>query len=224
MSSKKNSVIRWFDAEIVSEKITEKGIESFSDKELLKLALGDDSSLFSDYLSKDILNIFDGSCEFSDTFTKISKVDGISLEKAIAISAMAEFTRRRIFKSKRILTNPASVFETIKHFFDDSQERFIVVGVNGAGEISFKKVVSIGTLDRALVHPREVFSDAIKFRCSSIFVAHNHPSGNIEPSGADLKTTKRIVEAGEILGIKVLDHIIFSDTEYFSFSEHGHLD
>lgn len=224
MNSKKNKAEKWFDADFVSEKIYEQGITSFSDKELLKMALGEDSSLFSDYLSKEIVNVFDSNCEFVNAFCKLSKVDGISLEKAIAITAMAEFSRRRIFKTKKVVNNPTSVFENIKHFFDEDQEKFIVIGVNGAGEISFKKVVSMGTLDRAIVHPREVFSDALKLRCSAIFIAHNHPSRNLEPSGADVKTTRRLVEAGEILGIKVLDHLIFSDTEYFSFSEHGQLD
>lgn len=212
----------WIDADMVAEKIENNGIDSFSDTELLKMALGDTETLFSDPLAKAIRDVFDEKTGFEETFTRISKVDNLPKEKAIALSAMVEFARRRTTgRATKRATRPQDVFDAVKHYFDNEQERFIVVGVNGAGEIAFSKVVTIGLLDRTLIHPREVFSDAIKMRCSGLFVAHNHPSSYVEPSEADIASTQRLSKAGELLGIQLLDHIVFSETEYYSFREHG---
>lgn len=213
---------KWMDADMVAEKIENNGIDSFSDTELLKMALGDTETLFSESMAKAIRDVFDSKAGFEETFSLISSVDGLSKEKAIALSAMIEFARRRTAgRATKKATRPQDVFEAVKHYFDAEQERFIVVGVNGAGEIAYSKVVTIGLLDRTLIHPREVFSDAIKMRCSGIFVAHNHPSSNVEPSEADIMTTERLKKAGELLGIQLLDHLVFSESEYYSFREHG---
>lgn len=212
----------WIDADMVAEKIENNGIDSFSDTELLKMALGDTETLFSDSMAKAIRDIFDRKAGFEETFSRISQVEGLQKEKAIALSAMVEFARRRTAgRATKKATRPQDVFEAVKHYFDAEQERFIVVGVNGAGEIAYSKVVTIGLLDRTLIHPREVFSDAIRMRCSGIFVAHNHPSSNVEPSEADIMTTERLKKAGELLGIQLLDHLVFSENDYYSFREHG---
>ena len=213
---------KWMDADMVAEKIENNGIDSFSDTELLKMALGDTETLFSESMAKAIRDVFDSKAGFEETFSLISSVDGLSKEKAIALSAMIEFARRRTAgRATKKATRPQDVFEAVKHYFDAEQERFIVVGVNGAGEIAYSKVVTIGLLDRTLIHPREVFSDAIKMRCSGIFVAHNHPSSTVEPSEADIMTTERLKKAGELLGIQLLDHLVFSESEYYSVREHG---
>ena len=215
---------KWMDADMVAEKIENNGIDSFSDTELLKMAMGDTDTLFSDSMAKAIRDVFDSKAGFEATFSRISRVEGLEKEKAIALSAMVEFARRRTAgRATKRATRPQDVFEEVKHYFDYEQERFIVVGVNGAGEIAYSKVVTIGLLDRTLIHPREVFSDAIKMRCSGIFIAHNQPSSYVEPSEADIMSTERLKQAGELLGIKLLDHIIFSETEYYSFREHGDL-
>lgn len=213
---------KWMDADLVAEKIENNGIDSFSDTELLKMALGDTETLFSDSMAKAIREVFDTKTGFEETFSRIAKVDGLPKEKAIALSAIVEFARRRTAgRVTKRATRPQDVFDTVKHYFDPEQERFIVVGVNGAGEIAYSKVVTIGLLDRTLIHPREVFSDAIKMRCSGIFIAHNHPSSNVQPSEADILSTERLKKAGELLGIQLLDHIVFSETEYYSLREHG---
>lgn len=213
----------WLDTNSVCEKISQNGISYFSDRELLKMAIGDNTTLFSDVVSTDVINVFDSLLDFDDAFSRLSAIDGIDESKAIALASMAEFLRRRVHPNKKAVRNPSDIFEIIRRFFDAEQERFIVIGVNGAGEVSFSKVVTIGLLDKTLIHPREVFADAIKQRCSSIFIAHNHPSGNLEPSSADLMTTTRLVNAGELLGINVLDHIIFSENEFYSFREHNEI-
>lgn len=213
---------KWMDADMVAEKIENNGIDSFSDTELLKMAMGDMDTLFSEMTAKAIRDVFDTRTGFEETFSRISKVEGLQKEKAIALSAMVEFARRRTAgRATKRATRPQDVFDAVKHYFDPEQERFIVVGINGAGEIIFSKVVTVGLLDRTLIHPREVFSDALKLRCSSIFVAHNHPSRNLEPSSPDKASTLRLKEAGELLGIQLLDHIIFTDEDFYSFREHG---
>ena len=95
--------------------------------------------------------------------------------------------------------------------------------INGANEVLNIRVVSIGLIDRSPVHPREVFADALSDRASAVIVAHNHPSGGVEPSQSDVNITAQLKAAGGIVGIELLDHIVFNRTEYFSFLEAGRL-
>jgi len=104
-----------------------------------------------------------------------------------------------------------------------SREQFLCASINGANEILNIRVVSIGLIDRSPVHPREVFADALSDRASAVIVAHNHPSGGVEPSQSDIIITAQLKAAGEIVGIELLDHIIFNRTGYFSFLEDGKL-
>lgn len=100
-------------------------------------------------------------------------------------------------------------------------ESFFVVTLNASHHIVRVKEVTKGILNRAIVHPREVFYEAIKDRAASIVIAHNHPSSNIQPSSEDRSLTMRLEEAGKLMGIEVLDHIVFTDTSYYSFLEEG---
>ncbi len=120
------------------------------------------------------------------------------------------------------LVKAGSVSE-LMHYADRKQEHFLCASINGANEILNIRVVSIGLIDRSPVHPREVFADALADRASAVIVAHNHPSGGLEPSPADLAITAQLKAAGAILGIELLDHIIFNRAGYFSFLEAGTL-
>jgi len=102
-----------------------------------------------------------------------------------------------------------------------SQEHFVCITLNGANEVIEKRIVTIGLLDRSLVHPRDVFADVIADRAAAVIFAHNHPSGSVEPSDEDLKTQDRLVQAAKILGIRVLDHIVVGKKGHFSFQEAG---
>lgn len=136
---------------------------------------------------------------------------------------MVEFIRRQQKNSKKQLTMPSDVYKAIKHHYSEEQEYFIVIGVNGAHEMIYSKVVTVGLVNQTLAHPREIFADAITNRCVGIFIAHNHPSRHLNPSREDLILTKRVKEAGELLVINLIDHIIFSDEEYYSLKEHNKL-
>jgi len=108
---------------------------------------------------------------------------------------------------------------------DEARENFVVLGVNNKNEVLIYCKVSTGTMDQSIVHPREVFLPAILQGCSGIILAHNHPSGSLEPSKEDISATKRLIEAGKILGLSVLDHIIigFNTNNYYSLKENCYI-
>lgn len=125
-------------------------------------------------------------------------------------------------KPKIYARSPRDIFENFRFLFADHvRERFVVFWLNSANRVCGFEVVTEGTLNSSLVHPREVFRGAIVATSAAIIVAHNHPSGNTEPSAEDLSITKQLVEAGKTVGIPVHDHIIFADDTYTSFAERG---
>jgi DNA repair protein RadC len=115
---------------------------------------------------------------------------------------------------------PLNVFECLKEFRDKKKEHFIVLHLNTQNEIIKREIVSIGSLNASLVHAREVFRSAIIAECAAILICHNHPSGSLEPSAEDLSVTRRLTDAGKILGVEVTDHVIISQNGYYSFREH----
>ncbi|MEL3907091.1 MAG: JAB domain-containing protein, partial [Treponema sp.] len=120
------------------------------------------------------------------------------------------------------IQNPADIVPFLRHYAVRKQEQFICVSLNGAHEITAIRVVSVGTLTQTLVHPREVFADPLADRAAAVIFAHNHPSGCLEPSHEDTALTQRLVQAGKLLGINVLDHIILAPNgTYLSFREEG---
>ena len=121
------------------------------------------------------------------------------------------------------IETPADLLPHVRHYADRKQEHFLCASINGANEILNIRVVSIGLIDRSPVHPREVFADALSDRASAVIVAHNHPSGSLQPSQSDVDITAQLKAAGVIVGIDLLDHIIFNRAGYFSFLEEGKL-
>jgi len=134
-----------------------------------------------------------------------------------------------IVSQKRVVANsPEKIFKIIRSILDaqvnnECQEHFYIIGLNNKNVIQYIDLISIGTVNEALVHPRDVFREAISRNCVSIIVCHNHPSGNVQPSTNDLQTTERLVKAGGIVGIIVLDHVIISENDFNSLGESGHL-
>jgi len=122
-------------------------------------------------------------------------------------------------KKRTIVKHSSDIYEELKELRCKKQEHFAVVYLDGANSIIETRVITIGTLNRSLVHPREVFAPAIENRSASIILTHNHPSGLIEPSEEDKKITKRLVEGSKILGIEILDHIIITSDGYYSFKD-----
>lgn len=139
-----------------------------------------------------------------------------------------ERINRKCFPSKNLsmasrIMAPELYYYVLKPFYNETKEHLIVSTLDGEYKIIETRVISIGTLNRTLVHPREVFRDAILDNASAIMMAHNHPSGNIEPSREDRQVTQRIVEAGLTIGIHLLDHVIFTKNDYFSFLDNSEI-
>ncbi len=128
-------------------------------------------------------------------------------------------TRINYNRSKTKIKESNDVFGEVEEFKDKLQEHFIVLYLDGANCIIESRVISMGTVNQSLVHPREVFAPALKENAVSIIIVHNHPSGVLEPSTEDLQVTKRLLEAGKLLGIKLLDHVIISVNGYLSFKD-----
>jgi DNA repair protein RadC len=153
----------------------------------------------------------------------LQKIEGVGPAKAAVIASALEFARRRIRPEGLKISFPADVLPLIRHYADRKQEHFICVSLNGSNEVIAERVISIGLVNKTQVHPREVFADAIAERASAIIVAHNHPSGGVNPGKEDIEVTGQLKSSGEILGIKLLDHIIFNHRSYYSFLENGDL-
>lgn len=205
------------------EKLLAKGAEALSDQELLAVLLGKGSARLDVMtLAAKLARVLDEK-GLGVRIEDLTGFDGVGDAKAALVLAAIEFARRRIKPEGLKINTPADILPLIRHFADRKQEHFLAVTINGANEVLNVRVVSIGLIDRSPVHPREVFADALTDRASGIIVAHNHPAGNLDPSPSDMDVTKQIKEAGEIIGIEVLDHIIFNRKGYYSFLESGRL-
>ena len=157
------------------------------------------------------------------TVEDLVSLEGMGSTKAMLLVAAIEFARRRIKPEGAKIVTPADLLPHVRHYADRKQEHFLCASINGANEILNIRVVSIGLIDRSPVHPREVFADALSDRASAVIVAHNHTSGGLGPSPSDIAITAQLKAAGVIVGIDLLDHIIFNRSGYSSFLEEGRL-
>lgn len=205
------------------EKLQTKGAEALSDLELLAILLG------SGIKDHDVITVAGRLLKVLDenngkpNLEELRKIGGVGLAKATLIVAALELARRRIRPEGLKINFPIDVLPIISHFADRKQEHFICISVNGANEVITSRIVSVGLVNKTQVHPREVFADPITDRASAIIIAHNHPVGSLIPSKEDIEVTERLKAAGDTLGIRLLDHIIFNQKGYYSFLEHGEL-
>lgn len=201
------------------EKACKYGISMLSDEELMAILLrfGSDQNPV-EKLSKLVIQVLDKK---NNTIgpEDLTGLKGIGPAKATTILAAIEFSRRRLCPLKNPVIFPSDVLPAIRHIASRPQEHFISVTLNGANEIINTRTVSIGTSNKTIIHPRDVFAHGLLDHAASMILAHNHPSGNLAPSNEDIRVTDRLTEAGELLGIRILDHIIFSDRDYYSFAE-----
>ncbi len=200
------------------EKLIELGAEHLSDCELVSILLrtGIKDKPVKELANDIILQIDKSKPEKMEGYLR--SIRGMGDSKIATILAATELGRRYYDTQRRIISHPVDVVPLLQHYAGRNQEHFICVSLNGANEIIAKRVVSIGLVNRTLVHPREVYSDPLKDRAASIIVAHNHPSGNVQPSEEDIVLTRRLHKAGKILGINLLDHIILAGNgDFFSF-------
>jgi len=205
------------------EKIAAFGSERLSDSELLQAILGSGSR------HRSVTALADHVLELLDRlgpgvgYSELVAVSGLGSAKAALLCSAFELARRMRCPDSTRIAVPADIMPLVRHYADRKQEHFLCVSLNGAHEVQSVRVVSIGLVNRTIVHPREVFADPLTDRAAAVVVAHNHPSGRVEPSLEDRDVTRRLRQAGETLGLRLLDHVIFSTKGYYSFLEHGEL-
>ena len=200
------------------------GISYPSDEELLMLLLGRGTKRTPiELLSQKVLSVLNSSNE-DDLIEKLNLIDGMGYSRSLQIAAALELGRRRKGYLKSVINEPADIVPYVKHFCIEPTEHFVTATVNGAHELLSIRVISVGTINRTLIHPREIFAQPVAEHASGIICCHNHPYGACSPSKADKESTKVLQNAAEILGISFLDHIIITRDSYFSFLENGLLD
>ena len=206
------------------ERLVKFGEQALSAQELLQLILGRGIAGESVVVTaQKLLSQFGSLQRLAEaSIEELSLIKGIGLAKAAQIKAAFEIGRRLFtqtlpYKNKE-LTDPEKVYRLIKSKLKDyHKEHFYIIALNSRNHSIAE--VSVGSLNASIVHPREVFAEAIKNKAASVIFVHNHPSGDSEPSEGDLVTTKRLVEAGKILEIEVIDHIIVTKNSYLSFKD-----
>lgn len=193
------------------EKMLAKGQQHLSNRELLQVFIGSGiKGADVTAIAEQVLSLLE-RYHCKPTLEQLLSIKGISTATATKLLASLELTGRLNYSGVKIETED-DVLPLLADIRFKKQEHFVVLTLDGANRLIEKRIVTIGTLNASLVHPREVFADAITDRAAGIVVAHNHPGGSLEASGPDLVVTKRLQAAGELLGIKLLDHIIVTAT------------
>ena len=205
----------------VREIALEKGIEFPDTKELIMLLIGSGSrDLPVEQLAEKIRDTVEG-VKPEHLITELMKSDGIGASRALAVAAALELGRRYNSHRGVVIRTPCDFVPLVQNYALQSKEHFLCASLNGAHEILELRVVSVGTVNRTMIHPREVFVDVIKDRAAAVILCHNHPSGTLTPSQEDIAATRQLLSASEHLGIQILDHIIVSTNGYYSFVEQG---
>lgn len=203
------------------EKMIKYGAGALSPADLIRVVIGGKNA---DTVADNIRDSVDATPE------EFTKFDGIGENKALAIVAMMEFAKRLECETQRVkpsANNPESIAAIARgKLIHEKREHVLAILCNAKMECESVETVAIGGLNQCLADPREIFYRAVRKRAAAIVLVHNHPSGCCEPSQDDINLTKRCIEAGKVLGIKLVDHVIVSDTDYKSlrFSEMYDLD
>ena len=205
------------------EKLIAKGPDNLKDEELLAILLGtgvEGKNVIE--VARQILRKYSKKRLLKMKYEDLSKIKGVGPAKACTILAAAELVKRALEIGEETLPLIHSTKDVIAqavYMRDKTREHLMALFLNARNEMIYKKPMFVGTLNANLVHPREIFQEALKQNAASVILVHNHPSGDPEPSEDDLEITKRLVESGKILGIEVIDHIIITKTGFISFKE-----
>lgn len=205
------------------EKLIKYGPDRLSDAELLAIILrtgrkGENVLV----LAARILRMISFAHLSHTTRDDLMRISGIGPTKACVLLASVELGKR-MFENKKLgigqLLSPQDVFDSLQDIRESKKEHFVVFFLDTRNQQIKREIISIGTINASLVHPREVFEPAVKHLAVQVILAHNHPSGDLEPSEEDLDVNRRLCEAGRILGIEVLDHVIVTGAAFRSFKE-----
>jgi len=220
------NILKWAEEDRPREKLLSKGKAALSDAELIAILIGSGSRELSAVdLSKKILSHSNNDLNTlaKQSVNELQQFKGIGEAKAISIVSALELGRRRkIFESpKKIkISNSKDAYELMKpELMDQPVEQFWVIMLKRNNEVIQKRVISLGGVSGTVADPKVIFKKALEDLASGIILIHNHPSGNLRASQADIKLTEKLKNAGSLLEIPVLDHIIFTDDGYYSFAD-----
>jgi DNA repair protein RadC len=209
------------------EKLSRTGPGSLRDEELLAILLR------TGYRHKDVLTLahellarHPGRALYEMPFRDLAALKGVGASRAAALQAAWELARRHLDSRdhRPLLQTPRDVCREVAEIRQKKKEHFVVLYLDTRNRLLHKEFVSIGTLNASLVHPREVFEPAIRCSAACLVLVHNHPSGDPAPSEEDRRLTRRLVEAGKLLGLDVLDHVVVAEGRHYSFQENGELE
>jgi len=222
------TIKEWAEEDRPREKLMLKGKHALSDAELLAIIIGSGTrELTAVEIAKEILE------GVSDNLTELGKISiqalrknhGIGPARAISIMAALELGRRRnesVPPGKSLIRTSQEAFSVMKSVMQDKPyEEFWILLLNRANRLIRKECISEGGISGTVVDPKKIFKVALDYHATGIILGHNHPSGNIKPSESDIRITSKITEAGKLLEVSVLDHIIVTDNDFFSFSDQG---
>lgn len=207
------------------ERLARCGAAALRDEELLAVVLGTGyrgrhvlevaTAIFAQFANQELVEL---------DLVQWRRIKGVGKVKAAQLVAAFELARRGLGKglgTRPVVASPVDALPLLEEIRDQRREHFLCLYLNARNQVIFKEVVSIGSLSASIVHPREVFQAAITHSAASVVLAHNHPSGDVSPSRDDIELTRRLVRAGEIMGIDVLDHIIMAAEDFLSMKERG---
>jgi DNA repair protein RadC len=223
-----SSIKSWAEDDRPREKYILKGRNALSDAEIIAIIIGSGTkSISAVELAQQLLASTNNNLTdiFRLTLHDLVKFNGIGEAKAISLLAAFELSRRREKQMSGVkiqLTSSSDVYRYMRHHFESLQhEEFHIVFLNRANDVIGSKQISVGGFSGTVADGKVIFKTALEKGAQAIILAHNHPSGQLKPSDADKSLTKRLVEFGKYIDLPILDHLIFTDNGYFSFSDHG---
>ncbi|MBO8155929.1 MAG: DNA repair protein RadC [Bacillaceae bacterium] len=211
------------------ERLMKLGPRAISNQELLSIILGSGTKNESVLLlAQRLLMHFEGLSLLKDaSVEELTAIKGIGTAKAVNIIASIELGRRMHAlkpSDSYVIRSPEDGADYVMEEMRDlKQEHFVALFLNTKNQVIHQQTIFIGSLNASIVHPREVFKEAVKRSAASIICAHNHPSGDPTPSQEDIHVTKRLAECGKVLGIELLDHLVIGDRKFVSLKEKGYL-
>lgn len=202
------------------EKLQRKGTAALSDFELLEVMIGSGNAHANvSAIARNVQKMLRSGTE-SLTIEALTNLPGVSIAQASKLLAGFELAKRHLVQNVKPLRTTDDIVARLDEMRNKPQEHFVALSLDGGKRLIAQRTITIGTLDTVLAHPREVFTDPIVDRAAYIVIAHNHPSGIIQPSHKDRTLTAQLVAASQLLGIPIHDHIILTKTDVFSFRRH----
>lgn len=201
------------------EKLQRKGVQALSDFELLEVMIGSGNGQADvSSIARQIHKLLRQGTQ-ALSLESLTRLTGVSLAQASKILSALELAKRHLVKDVQPLRTHQDILHRLADIRDKQQEYFVCLSLDGGQRLIAQRTITIGTLDTVLAHPREVFADPIVDRAASVIVAHNHPSGDCQPSQKDITLTQQLAAAGQLIGIPLRDHIIVTKAHDYSFRQ-----